>query len=66
MKAIETFVMKKRDPDEQAAALLERWEAISEYIRENIPEARRITWSCQERKWVYVLFAEITWRLDER
>lgn len=59
MRAVETYVMKVRDPNEQAAKLLERWEAISEYIRTHMPEVRRITWSCQERKWAYVLFAEM-------
>lgn len=59
MPAVQTYVMKKRDPDEQAAVLLERWEAITEYIRTSMPSARRITWSCQERKWVYILYAEV-------
>lgn len=59
MKAVETYVEKSDDPDEQVALLLERWYAISAYILKNMPNVRRIIWSCQERRWVYSLFAEL-------
>jgi len=60
MKAIETYVDKVSDPEEQAALLLERWEAVRKVIGEY---RGRVVWSCQECRWVYVLFAELVYDL---
>lgn len=58
MKAVETYLYKHDVATHGDQALLDVWRTMLDYIMTRYPNAR-IVWSCQERQWRYVIFAEL-------
>lgn len=59
MKAVEGYVDRVRYTYEGDRLLLEMWHTMLACIRKRFPDAHHIEWSCEQRKWQYVIFAEI-------